>query len=91
MTKIPSGASCAAKSRVTAFSAAFEMAYAGVPAPMPLSEPAPLDTLTIRRPGPWWRINGRTAWDTFSAPSALTSKASRTTPTSAPAGSWSVS
>ena len=64
--------SSAARIRVSAFSAAFETLYAGVPAPMSDSDPLPLDTLTIRGCG-LWRRSGRNASAVRQAPNRFVS------------------
>ena len=50
LTRIPSPRSSPASVRVNALSAALETWYAGVPPPIVASEPAPLETFTMR---PW--------------------------------------
>jgi hypothetical protein len=48
LTRMPLVRNSAATTLVSALSAAFEVEWAGVPAPIEVSDPAPHETLTIR-------------------------------------------
>src|SRR5262245_54533750 len=78
LTRILAGASSAARMRVSALRAAFDVLYAGVPPPSAESDPASDDTLTIR---PWSlrRSSGTIAIVVRHAPKRFVSNASRTT------------